>query len=200
VSTGSAGTRHRILDRAWEQLEQEGSGFTIAEVAAAAGVSRQAVYLHFGSRAGLLVATVRHNDTRSGVGDRFEAEIGSATSGVEAIRAWMRVWLDYLPDILAVGRLLDAASTTDPAAHDALRDRMQHQRDNLTRIFQWIHSEGMLSSELDPSEAAEMLWSLVHLTAWDQLVNECGWSSDQFIRSRFMILERAILDPAVTDD
>ena len=36
------------------------------DIAAAAGVSRQLVYFHYGNRAGLLTAMARHRDEASG--------------------------------------------------------------------------------------------------------------------------------------
>ena len=59
-------------------VEASSPGFaweTPQDVARAAGVSRQAVYLHFGSRAGLLVAMARHHDRTSGFAERA-ARIG----------------------------------------------------------------------------------------------------------------------------
>jgi AcrR family transcriptional regulator len=64
-------TRSRILETAWKLVRDRGTnGVTIAEIAAAAGVSRQLIYFHFQNRAGLLVAMARHHDVRSGFVER----------------------------------------------------------------------------------------------------------------------------------
>ena len=60
-------TRARILETAWQQVRERGTAdVTIAQIAAAAGVSRQLVYFHFANRAGLLTAMARHRDQASG--------------------------------------------------------------------------------------------------------------------------------------
>ena len=48
-------TKTRILETAWTLVNERGIGVGVGEIAAAAGVSRQLVYVHFTSRAGLLV-------------------------------------------------------------------------------------------------------------------------------------------------
>ena len=62
----AADTRERIMETAWDLIRERGiADLTVAEIAAAAGVSRQLVYFHFANRAGLLVAMTRHQDARS---------------------------------------------------------------------------------------------------------------------------------------
>lgn len=178
---------------AWDLIERDGPEVSLAEIAAEAGVSRQALYLHFGSRAGLLTALVRHHAGERAVGDRFTAAVTSAASGAEAARAWIRVWLDYLPEIVVFAAQLATASTSDTAAREALDDRMENQRAHLTRIFEWAHADGALRRDLSPTQAAETLWSLVHVTAWQQLVVECGWTPAEFEQSRLALLDHAIL-------
>ena len=63
-------TKTRILETAWTLVNERGIGVGVGEIAAAAGVSRQLVYVHFTSRAGLLVAMARHQDARSGFRER----------------------------------------------------------------------------------------------------------------------------------
>ena len=60
MSTKNPDTRTRALKAAWKLLEEGGSSVRMADIAKAAGISRQAVYLHFPTRAELLVAVTRH--------------------------------------------------------------------------------------------------------------------------------------------
>jgi hypothetical protein len=74
---------------------------------------------------------------------------------------------------------------------------MELQRAHLTRIFEWARQDGTLRSNFTPSRAAEMLWSLVHVTAWQQLVVECRWATEEFTVSRLALLDRVILNELV---
>ena len=66
--------RAHILDTAWRLVGERGvQAVTVADIAAASGVSRQLVYHHFESRAGLLVAMTRHHDAASGFRKRLVA-------------------------------------------------------------------------------------------------------------------------------
>ncbi len=65
--------------------ERLGRGVRMSDIAEAAGVSRQAVYDHFGSRAELMAATVRYGDVVLGLDERLR-RYRAATGGAEA--AW----------------------------------------------------------------------------------------------------------------
>ena len=63
----SAETRARILEAAWARVRDQGpSALSVKAIADAAGVSRQLVYFHYGTRAGLIVAMARHRDATGG--------------------------------------------------------------------------------------------------------------------------------------
>ncbi|MCB0952277.1 MAG: helix-turn-helix transcriptional regulator, partial [Microthrixaceae bacterium] len=80
VGYGDPETRNRILEAAWSLLAEHGAQIKLADVAARASVSRQALYLHFGDRAGLLVALVNHMDESLDLGESL-VEVYSAPDG-----------------------------------------------------------------------------------------------------------------------
>ena len=100
-------TKTRILETAWTLVNERGIGVGVGEIAAAAGVSRQLVYVHFTSRAGLLVAMARHQDARSGFRERALATRELPPG--QALDRLVRAWCEYLPEILPVALGLEAA-------------------------------------------------------------------------------------------
>ena len=59
-------TSQAILDAAWRLICERGrADVSLGEIAKAAGVTRQSIYIGFGGRAGLLTAMARHADDRS---------------------------------------------------------------------------------------------------------------------------------------
>ena len=100
-------SRERILDTAFELVRAQGANaVTMAAIADAAGVSRQMVYVHFRSRAGLLTAMARDRDRRSGFADRVAA--ARELPPAKALERLLREWLAYVPEILPVARALEA--------------------------------------------------------------------------------------------
>ena len=86
---GDPQTRTSILEAAWALLEERGTGIRIADIAAKAGVSRQAVYLHFGDRDSLFVGLGDHIDVSFGR-DRLRAHVFGAPTAVESLRRWVQ--------------------------------------------------------------------------------------------------------------
>ena len=86
-------TRNRILNAAWKLLEAgQGSGVRMSDIAKTAGISRQAVYLHFPTRAELLTATTRYLDEINNADERLMASRNAAT-GLERLEAF--IFLTY---------------------------------------------------------------------------------------------------------
>ena len=97
MSRSLSATRQRILTAVWELMEaQQGKGVRMKDIALRAGISRQAVYLHFPSRAELLIATTRYIDEVKKVEARFE-ESRTAETGRERLDAFIHGWCNYIP-------------------------------------------------------------------------------------------------------
>src|SRR5688500_5475131 len=106
VSSKTLDTRERILQETWQLMEQKrGIGVRLEDIAKSAGVSRQAIYMHFGSRAGLLIETARYLDTNKSHLARTQ-HIREAADGVYALDALIEFWAGYLPDIYGLAKAL----------------------------------------------------------------------------------------------
>jgi AcrR family transcriptional regulator len=180
VTVTGTETRSRILRAAWGLVGERRTtvGVTVAEIAAAAGVSRQLVYFHFENRAGLLAAMARHHDVESGFAGRV-ARCG-ALEAVEGLEGLLRAWLRYVPEILPVARALEAAEITGEEGGAAWRDRMGSLRGVFRDAIERVEREGRLADGWTVEAAADWVWARGHLEGWQHLVEECGWSPDEY--------------------
>jgi AcrR family transcriptional regulator len=175
-------TRNRILDTTWRLLEANpGHAVRMSDIAAAAGISRQAVYLHFPKRAELLIATTRYIDDVKDVDARLAAS-RSATNGLDRLDAFIEAWGNYIPEIFAVAKALAAMKDTDQEADLAWKDRMQAVRHGCQAAVKALARDGLLISGLTTRQATDLLWTWLSVRNWEQLTDECGWSQKQYIR------------------
>jgi AcrR family transcriptional regulator len=160
----------------------------MAQIARAARVSRQAVYLHFADRAELMVALARHLDAELGLPAEIR-RIAEATSGAEQVEAMVSLQARTNPSLWAVARAVDAVRRTDPAADRAWQDRLDARLAGCRHIVARLESEGNLQAGLDASSAADILWTITSLRTWEDLVLGRGWSSQKYQRhvTRFLL-------------
>ncbi len=189
-------TKAAILEAAWRLIAERGRvDVSQSDIAAAAGVSRQTVFYAFGNRTGLLTAMVRHRDAVSPMRARLAAVAVERRSDPEQLLDVVSAWIDYLPDIYPVASLLDAAGITDPEAKAAIADRMIGELlAGLTARLNGMAKRRQLAEGVDPERAAQAIWDAVHTRSWLSLVIECGWSPDEFKRSR-IAFTRGFLKP-----
>jgi AcrR family transcriptional regulator len=152
----------------------------MGDIAKAAGISRQAVYLHFASRAELLAATTLYLDEKLGLEQRL-ARSRAAGSGTERLDAYIEFWGNYVPEIYGVARALLVAQETDEAAAAAWDERMQAMRDGCRAAIEALKSEGHLAEGWNTKTATDFLWTMLSVRNWEQLTQECGWSSRKYI-------------------
>ena len=164
----------------------------MSDVAEAAGVSRQAVYLHFASRAELMVATVRYGDRMLGLEER-RRRFRAARGGVELLEAYVEFWGNYIPEIYGVARALLEARETDEAAAAAWDDRMGAVRESCRITIEALHRDGMLAPGWSRDEAVDLLWTMLSIRNWEHLTNDCGWSQGQYVARMQELLKRALV-------
>src|SRR5688572_10477472 len=140
---GDPNTRRQILAAAWDLIEGGDIAVRLADVGAAAGVSRQTIYLHFGDRAGLLAALVEHMD--EAIDARSVAEpIWSAASTPDVLAAVVAFYSYLNPRVDSVARVLESRPE-DAAARAAWRSRMERRRQLHRDVLRRIRDQGDLA-------------------------------------------------------
>ena len=170
---------HReILDAAWDLVSQKGAEISMAQIAKAVGVSRQAIYLHFGSRGGLLMALVKRADERFTIKEDYLAAI-EIPDGKERLDQCLHVWFMFVRKIRPVARDLIRLRATDPDAKAAWEDRMADLRSWIHKLTQSLQNDGLLAENWDASLAADYIWVTSSIQTWDIYISECHWPEEQ---------------------
>lgn len=179
MSSDSSDTRTRILDCTWNLLESGDKKVRMSDIAKAAGISRQALYLHFPTRAELLVAATRHIDSVKNVDARLAAS-RAATSGRERLVAFISAWCGYIPEIHGVSVALRALRASDAEAAAAWDNRMEAVRHGCAAAVRALAADKMLRPDLNEKAATDLLWTLLSVENWEHLVRDCGWSQSDY--------------------
>ena len=186
-------TRSRILEAAWKLLEDGGGGeVRMSDIAKKAGISRQAVYLHFPSRAELLIAVTLYIDEANEIDARLAASRGAAT-GIGRLDAYIEAWGNYIPDIYGVGKALMAMQETDSEARMAWEGRMLAVREGCEAAVDALAGDNKLSPDIEAEKATDLLWTLLSVRNWEQLTLECGWSQEDYVAEMKRTARKALL-------
>jgi AcrR family transcriptional regulator len=155
------------------------SEVSMEAVAAAAGFSRQAIYRHFGSRAGLLTALLASIDQAEGAREQVEHVLAApdGRASVERLVAW---WTDYVPRFVGTARGVLAAKHADADLRVAWADRMRALHDVCRAVAERCYADGTLTTGLSRAEATDALWALLSVPLWIQLREDAGWSATRY--------------------
>lgn len=191
---GNPETRTRILTSAWQLIEETGSAMTLTDVANRAGVSRQAVYLHFKDRSGLLVSLVEHVDATLGWSD-LRSHILGAPSGVESLRRWVETMSWYSDRIDRLSQVVEANQYRDEAMAAAWTNRMDGRRLLLLAIMERIAGEGRLASDWSAADAADVVYVCTMPGPWREWTQHLGWSTERYHSRIWDLLGESLLTP-----
>jgi AcrR family transcriptional regulator len=186
---GDPRTRDRILEGTLKLLRAgRGADISMAQVAKAAGISRQAVYLHFSDRAALFVAVARYVDAHRGIEQELET-VWNAPDIHAFLHAAAAVGARQNPKVWPIARLIDAIRRNDASAEKAWQDRLHSRLLGARRAIQRLKNDGVLRPGLSVETATDLFWSIVSLRTWEDLVIERGWSAERYTREiREMLL------------
>jgi len=164
----------------------------MSDIAKAVGISRQALYLHFPTRAELLIATTRHIDSVKNMDARL-ADSRAASSGADRLVSFIKVWGGYIPEIHGLSVALRSMRDSDAEAAAAWDDRMQAVRHGCVAAVEALIADKMLKSDLDREVATDLLWTLLSVENWERLVRDCGWSQTEYENQIRRLAEAALL-------
>ena len=132
----------------------------MSAIAARAGVSRGAAYLHFASRSDLVAALMAHVAETEGLRESV-ARVWAAPDAVAALDEWGRRQAGYHPRILAVGRAVGRVRDTDPCAAAHHGGVVEAQLANCRLLAAWLDDEGRLAAPWRTATATDMRWALI---------------------------------------
>jgi AcrR family transcriptional regulator len=172
-----------------------GAGVRMSDIAKAAGVSRQAVYLHFDTRADLLTEAARRLDRRLGVDDLL-APSRAATDGESRLAAFVEAWSRLLPGIAPVAGALLAMRAADAEAARAWDDRMAAFRDGCAAAVRALAAEGRLAPIWTEATGTDFLVTLLSVESWLELTRTLGWPPDRYAERMTHAAAAALTRPA----
>lgn len=182
-SGGRPQTRIQILEAAravFEELGYYDAG--LGAVARKAGVSRQAIYLHFPSKAELLTALHLHIFATDVVPAIERHPTTDAVSALDGLDAMIAVDVEVVSKVWRIHEALQMAPRQHPEVEETLRPREEERYDELLDLGRRLKREGALPRNIRVGSFADMLWGLMNVGTYRSLVIERGWSLDQYRR------------------
>jgi AcrR family transcriptional regulator len=182
----AAATRRQILDAAQRLFERQGyAATTMAAIAVEAGVALKTVYVAFETKSGVLRALwnllLRGDEGETPVADRsWYREVVEEPEPERQLRLNARNSRAVKTRIAGVLKVIRNAAPVDPEI-EALWERIQTEfHANQRAIVESLHEAGALDPALDVDRAADILWTLNHPNLWQILVDERGWTPEDY--------------------
>ncbi len=194
MSKKSEVTKDRILTTTLALLESgRVTDVRMADIARAAGITRQALYLYFPTRADLLVATTLYVDEINNIESRLLAS-RTANSGIERLELFIEAWGNYIPMIHGISRALIAVYDSDQGAAEAWDGRMAAVKDGCAAAVKMLKADGMLTTEFTRIEAAEILLGLLSVENWERWTVTCGWSQSRYLKLTTRVARKVLVE------
>ena len=193
MSRDDSTTRQRILTAARALLEAApGASVSMGQIAQRAGVSRQALYLHFSDRTNLFLEVSRAADAMERTPTR-QQRIDNAPTGRDALRESIALQAKLKPRLRGIATALDALRRTDPAAEAAWQEREHARLHRCEQVVRRLAADGDLAPTWNVETAAHCFWAVTSQRVWDDLVVDQGWSSTRYRQHLTHLLEAALL-------
>jgi AcrR family transcriptional regulator len=143
--------RERILEIAKEAFTRSGANINLDDVAKQAGVGAGTLYRHFPTREALLEAVYRTEVEKLAAAER---EFAEAMPPIEALRAWMLLFVDYI----ATKQIIAAALNTLVGGPSKLFEASGSQIKGAIHVLvERAIESGDIRSDLDPFDLLRAL-------------------------------------------
>jgi AcrR family transcriptional regulator len=179
-------TRLRVIEAAKRLFIESGyPATTIEAVADAADVSLPTLYRLFGSKRALLAAVLDTSfggdDEPIAFGDRPAVRAARAEADpVKMVEAFGRVLTDLMERTSAILHVLATAAQVDPEAADLLAEIRRQRYTGQSRIVAALAERDALNPDLDPAQAADMVYAYMSPDVHRILTIERGWTSQDY--------------------
>ncbi len=186
-------SKREILEGTLAALEAgEVDAFNMGRVANRAGISRQALYLHFTSRSELAIETARYADEKYEIESAL-APVLAAAGGSELLDGFARFVTRYNPKIYPIVRAADALRFDHPEIAEAWAERLAQRRRGNRQAAIKLQAWGELGPMWSVNTAADWLTSHASVKWWEELVIDLGWSHRRFEKTLAQTLKASLL-------
>jgi AcrR family transcriptional regulator len=180
-SNRASNTRAAILDAARSLFEENGYfAVGLEAVATKAGISRQAIYLHFASKADLLRALHERVNTQD-VAPAFERVWAAETADV-ALDAWIDATAEAVPKFIGIANMLNAARRSDPDAAATWDAPAEGHYAECLRLATRLKDEKLLKPRMTAGDAADILWHQTSIWGFESLVVDRAWPVPRWVK------------------
>ena len=187
----AAETRDAILDVA-RDLFEVGGYFSVGleAVAKKAGVSRQAIYLHFDSKAALVEA-LHERINRLDV-EPVMRHVWEQTDANAALDSFVTASAQAIPKIIAIANALESPRRVDPDIQAAWEVPLRGRYEDCRRLAEWLKRDGVLAPGITVRDTADVLSAMVSIHSYETLVVERGWTPQRWTRWQLKSLRRLL--------
>src|SRR6201990_1217367 len=163
--TDAQRNRERILDVAKEAFTRCGADASLDDIAKEAGVGAGTLYRHFPTRDALIEAVYRTEGEKLAGAERKFSE---AMPPVEALRAWMLLFVDYIGTKQIIAPVLNSLVGGPSKLYEGSRSQIQGAIDALVKR---AIKSGDIRKDLDPFDLLRALIGVSNVASspdWQQ--------------------------------
>jgi len=163
--TDAQRNRERILEVAKEAFRQSGSNASLDDIAKEAGVGAGTLYRHFPTRDALIEAVYRTEVEKLAAAER---QFSDAMPPVEALRAWMLLFVDYIATKQIIAPALNSLVGGPSKLYEGSRRQIQGAIDSLVKR---AIKSGDIRKDLEPFDLLRALIGVSHVASgpdWQQ--------------------------------
>jgi len=166
--TDARRNRERLLEVAKEAFTRFGANASLDDIAAQAGVGPGTLYRHFPTRDALIEAVYRTEVEKLAAAARNFPE---STPPVEALRAWMRLFVDHIEAKQIIAPALNTLAGGPSKMFEGSRGQIQAAIDGLVKR---AVASGGIRADLEPFDLLRALIGVAHVATtpgWRQSAN-----------------------------
>ena len=193
-------TRHRVLDAAEALFIRDGyAATTMTAIADAAHVAVQTPYAIFGTKRAILTelvaARVVGDDERAPLVNRAEFRAIEGDPDPRRQLAHLASLAAQIGNrIAALYQVMAAAAGSDPDIAEVYERQQEARYKDQRRIALSLSRTSALRSGLSVARATDIIWTLANPNTHHALVNERGWTTEEYEAWLGRLLACAILD------
>jgi AcrR family transcriptional regulator len=179
-------TRELIINSARAIFLEKGyAAATMPAVAIAAGTALDTVYATVGKKPALfrllIEMAISGSDTAVPAEDRdYVRAIRAETDAARKLRLYAAALRRIQPRLAPLIRVLQGAASLDSELDALWQSISQRRSDNMRLLAKDLAATGRLPSGLSESKAADIIWSMNSPEFYLLLVEQRGWSLDEY--------------------